>query len=701
MRNSRLSDVHSFLGLILLPFVVITFNAGQSFGETMEWNVASGNWSFENNWIPNEVPDTPGESALVPVSIGTTTLNLNMLPIIDWLDIDNPNATFNLSGNVLTTSEGFTNSGLTVANTGTSTINGDIVNSVGGEFRIPGWSYYLYLNSPSVINDGTFIVNSEKWYGCYLFFETDAALTGSGDILLNHERSYAQLNTSGAYTLTNGSGHTIHGTGQINATLINDGSVIADVSELVMELKTNPKTNNGFMKAVNEGCMEIYTEVDQGENGQIVADNGIIRLMTGSTISGGALDSDNGGFINVEDVHTTTLVDVTNLGDLLISGNSATATVEGSTLTNDGTIVVNADRWYSSYMVFDSDVTLDGSGDVLLNQNASAAQLNTSDGFTLTHGPEHTIHGFGQVNAALINNGSVIADESSQYLYVNPQGTGITNNGTFKVDAGCLMRLNDADLFTQAGGEMVVNGTLVVSGAPLDLQGGYLMGTGSVDGDVNNAAGTVDPGESAGALQIDGDFVQEVGGTLRIELGGGTPESEYDVLNITDSADLGGELQVALIDSFFPEVGQQFVVLNAGSVNESFDELTGPVHCEVTYNLDNVTITTMPLVLEVLDSPATVKRGEIGQWRVALRNDSSTRYMIDRGRLDIDGPGPIEVSFPLWSGKGRLNPGQEIRTWLELKVPNFAPKGTYFCNNVVSYQGEDLAWDGFVCEVVD
>jgi hypothetical protein len=56
--------------------------------------------------------------------------------------------------------------------------------------------------------------------------------------------------------------------------------------------------------------------------------------------------------------------------------------------------------------------------------------------------------------------------------------------------------------------------------------GGRLKGSGRVQGKIEVVnGGFVSPGASPGTLTIEGDFVQQVGGRLEVEIGGTTPDS--------------------------------------------------------------------------------------------------------------------------------------------------------------------------------
>ena len=69
-----------------------------------------------------------------------------------------------------------------------------------------------------------------------------------------------------------------------------------------------------------------------------------------------------------------------------------------------------------------------------------------------------------------------------------------------------------------------------------------------------------------------------------------TPGTEHDQLSVTGAATLAGTLQLAHIDGYGWEAGQEYVILTAAAVSGAFATVTGPGDFEVIYNADNVTI---------------------------------------------------------------------------------------------------------------
>ena len=93
----------------------------------------------------------------------------------------------------------------------------------------------------------------------------------------------------------------------------------------------------------------------------------------------------------------------------------------------------------------------------------------------------------------------------------------------------------------------------------------------SPDATINS--GMLAPAEAGGALKIDGDYVQEVNASLAIELRGTEPTSGYDVLIVDGNAFLHGSLLVDVAEDFTPQIGDQFHIITAETINGEFDSI--------------------------------------------------------------------------------------------------------------------------------
>jgi len=212
------------------------------------------------------------------------------------------------------------------------------------------------------------------------------------------------------------------------------------------------------------------------------------------------------------------------------------ALIYGTMTVNDGALVQSP-----AVLRFEADtsrLTVDGVNGL----NRSSVEVNSLSIFN---------------TATVSNGGLVLVDEA---LSVGEGGT--LDFRTGRVVVGAAGPGVDGQLLIRSGGTLSGTGTLV---GP-DPQ---VAGSG-----VNNFAGMVTPGTSAGILTIDGNFTQGLAGTLEMEIAGYMPATEYDQLVITGDAELGGTLALVFLDSFAPRAGDSFALTEvSGTTSGSFDSV--------------------------------------------------------------------------------------------------------------------------------
>src|SRR5262249_53189603 len=134
-------------------------------------------------------------------------------------------------------------------------------------------------------------------------------------------------------------------------------------------------------------------------------------------------------------------------------------------------------------------------------------------------------------------------------------------------------RLVVTGAYTQTAGSTTLGtaaqpGTLTVGGL-LDLEGGTLTGSGTINGDVRNA-GTI---SLVDRLTLTGDYTQTAAGTLAVTV---RPADQYDrfqALTVGGAATLGGTLR--LLTPQPPEFGTWFQPVAARACVGTFSALAG------------------------------------------------------------------------------------------------------------------------------
>jgi len=129
-----------------------------------------------------------------------------------------------------------------------------------------------------------------------------------------------------------------------------------------------------------------------------------------------------------------------------------------------------------------------------------------------------------------------------------------------------------------SGSGSVLNMTAAAINANVNITNASLTGTGTINGNVSGVGAEFGPGNSPGLLQIDGDFSQDINSSILFELAGVMAESEYDVLDISGTTNLAGELVIDWFDNggglFGASEGDIFDILFAETIIGEFDLLS-------------------------------------------------------------------------------------------------------------------------------
>jgi hypothetical protein len=350
--------------------------------------------------------------------------------------------------------------------------------AIGNQGRIEllgGGGHTLTINGDLIANDGVIVVNSGNFTGganTVLTIVAAASLEGDGAIVLGAAGLSSQL-VSGVSPFTQQESHTIRGEGTITANFVNYGLIRAEdddadgASAGVLEIAnrtSNSKTNNGVIASSPSSELSFHTTISQGATGRIVADTSVVHLYN-STFSGGAFESTGGGYfdtvgnsLRLDGVHNSARIDMISVSSVV-----PTVNIGAAGIVNDGTIVVKANEDAGPATIFlAGDVT--GSGEIILNRQGSAT-LSSSGATPSLNGADHTIRGVGAINAALVNDGTIVAEarNGGTVLELNQQGTStIFNRNVIRADAGATLRLRTVVLSQDPGlGRLIANDGVV------------------------------------------------------------------------------------------------------------------------------------------------------------------------------------------------------------------------------------------------
>lgn len=175
-------------------------------------------------------------------------------------------------------------------------------------------------------------------------------------------------------------------------------------------------------------------------------------------------------------------------------------------------------------------------------------------------------------------------------------GPSIPSGSTVVIASGAICTL---DVAVTNAGTITNNGTVIntntLTNTGTFTNSGTYKGTGTFDGSVfDNTGGIVAPGLSPGCTVFGAGYTNG-GGTEIIEIGGITPCSGHDQLQVTGTATLSGTLDVQLFGGYNPACGESYTIMTATSVSGTFatvnyPALPGGLTWNIAYSATAVTL---------------------------------------------------------------------------------------------------------------
>ena len=248
----------------------------------------------------------------------------------------------------------------------------------------------------------------------------------------------------------------------------------------------------------------------------------------------------------------------------------------GTNLQISGCIIINR----GNILLLDQAIVTCGTGMILLNYGTLDIQTDAALTFT-DPDPNWGMNNYGRFVKSAGTQTSLFA-------------ANVDNYGTIEVKAGTLQFQL---IWRPFKGSITVDGGTVLEGALLNILGGTLAGSGTIQAAVTNSGGITSPGGSPGTLSLGPgeDYQQGTNGTLLIELGGHNPGTDYDQLVVGGNASLAGTLELHLINGFVPQPGDEFQILTCGSQTGQFSQIKAPAVSGAVwvahYNGTNVSVT--------------------------------------------------------------------------------------------------------------
>ncbi|HKV80454.1 MAG TPA: hypothetical protein VJP02_20055 [Candidatus Sulfotelmatobacter sp.] len=412
----------------------------------------------------------------------------------------------------------------------------------------------------AIHNTGSFLIGSTTG-GSQIIINGPVTLSGGGSVTMVDSAN--PFNTITSFTpgsqLTNQ--QIIRGTGAIgdaDLTILNQGTILANVAAHPLGLFDAGFTNQGTVKAGNGATLNIFSSTFNNQ--------GTLQVNTFSTVN----FSGNSDLTNYD---------------------STTNTLTGGTYLLGGTLqFTNAAHGIVAIDTNAANIILDGPSSQILdafNKDALAGLATNASGgsFTIENGRNFTTAGdfqnFGNLSVGFGGSSTFTTGSGGANNYTQNGASSLThiqsfgqlttstytqNGGSTQIDPfGTLTATN----LIWNDGAITVNGTL----DPLSLTvcpSCSLSGTGSIMANVTSN-GTVTPGASP-SLSVTGNYAQGLTGTLLIDLAG-TGSGQYGVLDVSGNALLGGTLDFTVVNGFTPDAGDNFTFLLFGGESGNFSNV--------------------------------------------------------------------------------------------------------------------------------
>jgi hypothetical protein len=421
------------------------------------------------------------------------------------------------------------------------------------------------------------------------------------------------------------------GSRTINAEILNTSTGLVDIQDSATINAALFDTEFGAVNIAASQILEINAATTNVGTATRVTGTGTVRLNGTQTLNvasdvflddtvpdidlAGSITINGAGSLTILPTGTLTLTTDTvdtnldNQGTLTV--RSSTSHVNGA-LSNSGSILVQGTSTSSSPTLtvangFTNAVT---TGLIELDNTYAPSSrnvtLNITNGTLTNDGVIRTSDSGGggdrTINAEIYNSTTGLIDIDDS-LVITKAGASHFNDGIITIGDSQTLTLTDAtSTFTNAATGVITLQGISNSPSPgtsavtiLDVSGllsftndGLIDGFGTVIGSVNGRAPEM--GTSPGLITIEGDLINNDQNHFEVELEGEEEGTEYDQLVVTGTADLRGQMNVTLLSGYLPTLLSGYLVLKAGELRGSFDEVNGlDVSDKMVLDLDYTT----------------------------------------------------------------------------------------------------------------
>ena len=372
----------------------------------------------------------------------------------------------------------------------------------------------------------------------------------------------------------------------------------------------------GVGSTIDFSSLTTFSPDDPSVNRRLRAENGGRIVSPNLTTIGSGVQIELSG--------ATSMVDVSKLS----SANSLNLRAEnGATLSLPAAITSYSSSINTTISAHGvgSSVNLPGVTSLTGPTGFTVTRLVAEAGGTVNLGSVTSVPG-GAVDANASGAGSTI--DFSSLTTFSPDNPSV--NRRLRAENGGTVKINSAGTTTVTNASVELNPTGTIMGDTLAL----------------STAATL-----SGNGLIDANYSQLDGGTLRINVGGLTPDTQFDQFVIDGNANLDGTLEVTITNNFVPEFGQSFEILQiSGTRTGEFDleklpSLTGGLQWDVVYNPNSVVLQVVNFYGDY-NGNGVVDAADYVVWRNAV-NATGINQPADGDRNRVVN----QLDYDLWRSK--------------------------------------------------